>query len=112
MPTAKGMSEKEQDCRSRLAQMIHDKEIVLGSLVEMKRKCGKPTCKCVEGQKHVSLYLSCRYKGKRKMICLPKVSEKSAREARERCQSMQRMLDAISQACIERLLQPEPSKGK
>lgn len=100
-----GMSEREQDCRSRLAQMVHDKEIVLGSLVEMKRKCGKPNCKCRKGEKHVSLYLSCRYKGNRKMICLPKASEKRAREVFERYRSMQRMLDIISTACIERLLQ-------
>jgi hypothetical protein len=104
MSNAKGMSEKEQDCRSRLAQLLHDKEIVLGSLVEMKRKCGKATCKCVEGQKHVSLYLCCRYKGKRKMICLPKESEKDAREAHGRYRAMQRMLEVISTASIERLL--------
>lgn len=102
-----GMSEKESGCRSRLAQMIHDKDIVLGSLVEMKRKCGKPNCKCVKGQKHVSLYLSCRYKGKRKMICLPKAAEKRAKEAYGRYRTMQRMLAVISTASIERLLETE-----
>lgn len=107
MGSCAGMSEKEQDCRSRLAQLVHDKEIVLGSLVEMKRKCGKPNCKCVKGRKHVSLYLSCRYKGKRKMICLPKGVEKKAREAYGRYRTMQRMLNVISAACVERLLESE-----
>lgn len=107
MPKSGGMSEKEQDCRARLAQMIHDKEIVLGSLVEMKRKCGKPNCKCFRGEKHVSLYLSCRYKGKRKMICLPKSAEAKAWQANGRYRVMQRMLDVISTACMERLLEGE-----
>lgn len=101
------MSGKEADIRARLAQMVHDKDIVLGSLVEMKRKCGKPNCKCVDGKKHVSLYLSCRYKGKRKMICLPKKAEKRAREAYERYRTMQRMMDVVSTASVERLLTSE-----
>jgi hypothetical protein len=46
------------------------------------------------------------------MICLPRESEKRAREAYERYRSMQRMLDVISAACIARLLEPEPVKGK
>jgi hypothetical protein len=98
------MTEKEKDCRSRLAQMIHGKEIVVGSLQIKRRVCGKAECKCVQGAKHASLYLSTRYKGKRKDIFIPKTSEAQAREANERYQAMKRMMDVISSACIERLL--------
>jgi hypothetical protein len=38
------------------------------------------------------------------MICLPKESEKDAREAHGRYRAMQRMLEVISTASIERLL--------
>ena len=51
------LSPKERSARSKAVQLIHDKPLILGSLVEMANTCGKPNCKCTKGEKHKSLYI-------------------------------------------------------
>jgi hypothetical protein len=41
-----------------LAQLLHEREVIAGSVVSMARRCGKRGCRCAQGEKHVSLYLS------------------------------------------------------
>jgi len=56
--------------------------VIKGSIVEMKRFCGKKNCKCAKtNTPHKSLFLSFRYKGKTKMIPIKKeqISEIKAR---------------------------------
>ncbi len=61
-------SPQERTARSRLAQLMHDHEFIRGSVVSMARCCGKKNCRCQQGEKHVSLYLSIKIEGKRRMI--------------------------------------------
>ena len=51
-------------------------DIVRGSAVVMERVCGKPTCRCLKGQKHRSLYISQYHKGGQRMVYIPKSYEK------------------------------------
>jgi len=44
--------------------------LVRGSLVRLRRRCGKPNCHCHDGQPHLTWALSCSLKGKTKMLCL------------------------------------------
>ena len=68
----------DRNARSQLAKLITSERLLCGSLVTMARTCGNPRCKCtLEGQKHVSLYLSINDGTKRKMICIPKKWEKT-----------------------------------
>ena len=47
--------------------------VIKGSIIEMKRFCGKKNCKCAKTKiTHKSLFLSFRYKGKTKMIPIKK----------------------------------------
>ena len=41
-----------------------------GSLITLKRKCGKPTCHCAKGKPHTSPALSYSLKGKTKILTL------------------------------------------
>lgn len=41
-----------------------------GSLITLKRKCGKPTCHCAKGKPHTSPALSFSLKGKTKILTL------------------------------------------
>lgn len=41
-----------------------------GSLIALKRKCGKPTCHCVDGEPHETPALSCSIDGKTKILTL------------------------------------------
>ena len=50
--------------------------VIRGSAVVMERVCGKPTCRCVKGHKHRSLYVSQYHKGSQRMVYIPKTHEK------------------------------------
>jgi hypothetical protein len=47
--------------------------MVVGSLYQMRRKCGKPGCKCARGQLHASWYLSRAEQGRTKLIYIGKI---------------------------------------
>lgn len=98
------MSRRERDARSRLAKIAHDLPLVKGSLVEMKRLCGKDTCICKGGHKHESLYVSTFVEGKRKLIYVPRALEQDARRWVGNYKQLRRLIDAVSEQCMGRLL--------
>jgi hypothetical protein len=105
MPPRNSLSAHERASRSRLAQLLHAaRPLLRGSLVTMKRVCGKPTCKCARGEKHVSLYLSVRWQAKRKMIYVPPELEDRVRAAVEDGLRADRWLDEVSQAFLQELI--------
>jgi len=50
-----------------------------GSLVRMKRTCGKKNCRCGRGEKHPALYLAIRSGSRRTMIYVPPALEEMVR---------------------------------
>jgi len=96
-------SAKERSARSMAAKLMHDRAFIVGSLVQMKRACGKANCKCTKGAKHVSWYLSIRHKGKRKMICIPRQWERDVIDGINTYREITKHMDTISQASLERI---------
>jgi hypothetical protein len=76
---------------------------VRGSLVTMKRVCGKPNCHCRKGFKHKALYLSQRYKGRTRMVYVPQDMEEKAAEYTKNYREIKQILDKISDINIELL---------
>ena len=105
-----GLPEKERRARSRAAQLIHDKPLIVGGLVEMARTCGKPNCKCTAGEKHKSWCVSLRHKGKRKMVHIPRVCEEEIFEGVKNYQEVWEQMGIISDSSLERILSAR--KGK
>jgi len=70
----------ERNARSRLAQLITQQPFLRGSLVERARSCGKPTCRCQQGQRHRSLYLASRHQGHRVLLYIPRPLEETVRQ--------------------------------
>jgi len=100
-------SRSERVARSRLAKLVHDQPLLCGSLVSLKRVCGKEGCKCSRGELHPGLCIALRVGQKRKMIYVPQALEATARRWVSTYQEAWRMMEEISQACFERFL-----KGK
>lgn len=75
--------------------------VVKGSLVILKRTCGKPNCKCRTGKKHESLYLSRNIKGKTNMTYIPKQFEERIRKGSEEYKKILKILNEISEHNIE-----------
>jgi hypothetical protein len=104
------LPDSERRARSRATQLIHDKPLIVGGMVEMARTCGKPNCKCATGEKHKSWCVSLRHKGKRKMIHIPRVCEEEVLEGVKAYQSLWEQMGIISEASLERILSSRKRK--
>ena len=78
-------------------------EVVHGSVVIVNRSCGKVNCRCQKGFKHSSLYISQRYKGKTRMIYIPKRSEADVRRFVNNYRELKVVMDKISDINIRML---------
>jgi len=104
------LTARERHARSRATQLVHDRTLIIGSLVEMARTCGKPNCKCTTGEKHKSWYLSMRHEGKRKMMHIPRVCEKEIFEGVKTYRELWEQMEVISEANLQRITSSR--KGK
>ena len=108
VPTPSPRSQRspaERDARSRLVKRCADAPLLRGSLVSMRRVCGKPGCHCAHGDKQRSLYLAIRVGKQRKMIYIPSELEERVREWVQSSQEIDRLLELVSHSCFEQLLQ-------
>ena len=60
------------EVRPLVRSMISNKPVVRGSVYELKRKCGKPGCKCAKGELHPSMVLSASEGGRTKIRAIPR----------------------------------------
>jgi len=105
MTSRNKFSSAERAARSRLAQVFHDREFICGSVVMMARRCGKPGCHCVQGDKHTSLYLSSKMEGKRRMVYIPPDLEENVRQQVAVWRESERLTQEVSEACVRRVLE-------
>jgi len=48
-----------------------DRPVIKGTVYELKRKCGKPGCKCVQGELHSRMVVSASERGKTRLQVIP-----------------------------------------
>jgi hypothetical protein len=60
--------------RSLIQSLISDKPLVRGSVYDLKRKCGKPGCKCAKGHLHSRMVLSASEGGRTRLRVIPRGS--------------------------------------
>jgi hypothetical protein len=60
--------------RSLIESLTSDKPLVRGSVYELKRKCGKPGCKCAKGHLHTRMVLSASEGGRTRLRVIPRGS--------------------------------------
>lgn len=75
----KKFSQLRQSLRNlanQLGQLIEpffsQKPVIKGSVYELKRKCGKPGCKCTQGELHIRMVVSASEKGKTRLRVIPR----------------------------------------
>ena len=90
------------DRRNRLGrQLPRSAKLIKGTLVTLARVCGKPNCRCNQGHKHKSLYLSKSHKGKTQMTYIPPDCEKEVREYIDRYKKWISVVNQLSQLNID-----------
>ncbi len=98
------MSGRERGFRSQLAKLVHGSGILRGSLSVRARACGKPSCKCAKGEKHVSLYLVFSEEGKYRQLFVPKDLQEEVRSWVSNHQKARELLEEISRIHRERIV--------
>ena len=90
---------EERRLRSQLHQLLSRSEgMIHGSLIEVARRCGKPSCRCAtdEDAKHRSLYLGRTHEGKTTMDYVPKHLEQTVRQWVEDCRAALALIEGIN----------------
>jgi hypothetical protein len=59
------------EARKLIEPSFSDKPVIKGSVYKLKRKCGKPGCKCAQGELHSRMVLSASEKGKTRLRVIP-----------------------------------------
>ena len=59
------------ELRQLINPSFSDKPVIKGSVYELKRKCGKPGCKCAHGELHSRMVVSASEKGKTILRVIP-----------------------------------------
>ncbi len=95
----------ERSRRSHLAQLVHQRRFLRGTLSVRRRKCGKPNCRCVKGHPHISLYLVQSHGGKARQLFVPNSWEDRIRVAVADYQQMQRLIEELSEMEWRRLME-------
>jgi len=93
----------ERAARSKVAKIIHEEPLMRGTLSVRRLTCGKRSCRCHAGQKHVALYLSYGREGRVYQVFVPKEAEAQVRAWVRNYASVREGLERISQMYRERL---------
>lgn len=90
---------------SRLRLLLNEPGLIRGNLVEMRRQCGKKSCRCrTEPEaRHRSLYLGLSLNGKHRTVYIPAEWETRVREWVARYSEVRELLEQISLGFLERL---------
>jgi hypothetical protein len=94
---------------SKLHQLLNEPGLVLGSLVTMRRTCGKDGCHCQKGprHRHASVYLAVRVGQKRRLLYVPPSWEPRITQWVARSNDLRQILQEISESFIRRLVDRE-----
>jgi hypothetical protein len=61
-----------EEMKGLIEPFFSDHPIVKGTVYELKRKCGKPGCKCAQGELHSRMVISASEGGKTRLRAIPR----------------------------------------
>ena len=77
--------------------------VLRGCLIRLRRKCGKPHCRCAKGKPHVSPALSVSYRAQTKLLTLPPDFVPPVVAALKRYRQLRLALERQANAALKRL---------
>jgi len=86
--------------------------LLRGSLIWLRRKCGKPNCRCAQGKPHISPALSYSRRGKTDLLTLPPRQVPRIRTALQRYRQGLRRLERRADAGLRQLARQLRRKPK
>jgi len=61
-----------QEVRRLVEPFFSDQPVIKGTVYELKRRCGKPGCRCARGELHTRMVVSASEGGKTRLQVIPK----------------------------------------
>jgi hypothetical protein len=94
---------------SRLRTLLREPGLIRGTLVEMRRTCGKPSCRCrtQPAARHRALYLGLSLNGKHRTVYIPAEWETRVREWVSRYSEVRQLLEQIALGFLRQLEERE-----
>ena len=93
----------ERAVRSKVAQVLHEEPLMRGTLSVRRLTCGKRSCRCHAGRKHLALYLTFGKEGRVHQVFVPKDAEAQVRAWVRNYAAVREGLERISEMYRERL---------
>lgn len=90
--------------REIIKPFFSDKPVIKGSVYELRRKCGKPGCQCVEGKLHSTMVVSSSEKGKTRLKVIPQgflVEVKTKVQRYQKLRRSRRQLGEVHKKMLE-----------
>lgn len=105
MPIRHNQSQPERTLYSTLRKLLCQPGIVRGNLVNVRRQCGKSTCKCISNpdHRHPALYLGISMNGKQRMIYIPADWGKTIQQWVDQYAQIQTLLEKLSLISLKKL---------
>jgi hypothetical protein len=60
------------EMRPLVEPFFSDRPVIKGTAYELRRKCGKPGCKCAQGELHARMVVSASEKGRTRLRVIPR----------------------------------------
>jgi hypothetical protein len=92
------------EIRGLVEPCFSDKPVIKGTVYELKRRCGKPGCKCARGELHAQMVVSASEEGKTRLQVIPRGYLVEVQEKVGRYQALRHArarLGAIHQKMLE-----------
>jgi len=92
------------EIRGLIEPCFSDKPVIKGTAYELKRRCGKPGCRCARGELHAQMVVSASEGGKTRLQVIPRGYLVEVQEKVGRYQALRRIrtrLGAIHQKMLE-----------
>lgn len=99
------MSPREREIRSRINQIVAQAGLARGNFSVREKLCGKPNCRCAQGDKHRAVYLVASEDGRVKQLFIPNKMEHQTRECVTAYQEVRELLEELSQIHWNKLQQ-------
>ena len=68
-----------------------DRPVIKGTVYELRRRCGKPGCKCAQGELHARMVVSASEKGRTQLRVIPRGLFVEVQERVKRYQDLRRV---------------------
>ena len=60
-----------REMKQLVEPFFSDRPVIKGTVYELRRRCGKPGCKCAQGELHARMVVSASEKGKTQLRVIP-----------------------------------------